>query len=65
VAGRGRGPRRHAVHAAAEPRDLPLARFIDRAGVHYPGIELVADTELSADSDPYLADHLLDGDILL
>ncbi len=47
-----------------EPRDLPLARFIDRASVHYPGIELVADTDLSADSDPYLADHLLDGDLL-
>ncbi len=47
-----------------EPADLPLARFIDRASVHYPGIELVADTELSADSDLYLADHLLDGDLL-
>ncbi|MCW2933288.1 MAG: erythronolide synthase [Actinomycetia bacterium] len=47
-----------------EPRYLPLARFIDRVSVHYPGIELVADTELSADSDPYLADHLLDGDLL-
>jgi enediyne polyketide synthase len=47
-----------------EPADMPLARFIDRASVHYPGIELVADTELSADSDPYLADHLLDGDLL-
>ena len=32
--------------------------------VHYPGIELVVDTDLSADSDPYLADHLLDGDLL-
>ena len=47
-----------------EPRELPLARFIDRPRVHYPGIELVADAELSADSDPYLADHLLDGDLL-
>jgi enediyne polyketide synthase len=47
-----------------EPADLPLARFIDRVSVHYPGIELVTDTELSADSDPYLADHLLDGDLL-
>ncbi len=46
------------------PADMPLARFIDRPSVHYPGIELVADTELSADSDPYLADHLLDGDLL-
>ena len=48
-----------------EPRELPLARFIDRVSVHYPGIELVADAELSASSDPYLADHLLDGDLLL
>ena len=47
-----------------EPRELPLARFIDRPRVYYPGIELVADAELSADSDPYLADHLLDGDLL-
>jgi enediyne polyketide synthase len=47
-----------------EPRELPLARFIDRPRVYYPGIELVADVELSADSDPYLADHLLDGDLL-
>jgi enediyne polyketide synthase len=48
-----------------EPRELPLARFIDRVSVYYPGIELVADAELSASSDPYLADHLLDGDLLL
>ena len=47
-----------------EPRELPLLRFIDRPRVHYPGIELVADAELSADSDLYLADHLLDGDLL-
>ena len=47
-----------------EPRELPLTRFIDRPRVYYPGIELVADAELSADSDLYLADHLLDGDLL-
>jgi enediyne polyketide synthase len=47
-----------------EPRDLPLTRFIDQPRVYYPGIELVADVELSATSDPYLADHLLDGDLL-
>ncbi len=47
-----------------EPCELPLTRFIDRPRVYYPGIELVADAELSADSDPYLADHLLDGDLL-
>ena len=33
--------------------------------MHYPDVELVTDTELSAGSDPYLADHLLDGDLLL
>jgi enediyne polyketide synthase len=47
-----------------EPSELPLTRFIDRPRVHYPGVELVADVDLSADSDPYLADHLLDGDLL-
>jgi enediyne polyketide synthase len=47
-----------------EHRELPLARFIDRPRVYYPGIEIVADAELSADSDPYLADHLLDGELL-
>ncbi len=49
---------------ALEPRELPLTRFIDRPRVYYPGIELVADVELSADSDPYLTDHLLDGEML-
>ncbi|MCW2935974.1 MAG: erythronolide synthase [Actinomycetia bacterium] len=44
---------------------LPLTRFIDRVIVHYPGIELVADADLSASSDPYLADHLPDGDLRL
>jgi enediyne polyketide synthase len=47
-----------------EPRELPLTRFIDQPRVHYPGIELVADAQLSADGDPYLVDHLLDGDLL-
>jgi enediyne polyketide synthase len=49
---------------ALESRELPLARFIERPRVYYPGIELVADVELSADSDPYLIDHLLDGEML-
>jgi enediyne polyketide synthase len=47
-----------------EPSELPLTRFIDRPRVHYPRIELIADAELSADRDPYLVDHLLDGDLL-
>jgi len=49
---------------AIEERELPLLRFVDRAQVHYPGIELVVDVDLSDGGDLYLADHLLDGDLL-
>jgi enediyne polyketide synthase len=48
-----------------EPRELPLLRFVERPVVHYPGVELVVDAELSAELDPYLGDHVLDGDRLL
>ncbi|MEV0678660.1 type I polyketide synthase [Actinosynnema sp. NPDC050436] len=44
--------------------DLPLTRFVDRVLVHYPGVELVTEADLSAGSDPYLADHRLAGDLL-
>ncbi|WP_262391273.1 SDR family NAD(P)-dependent oxidoreductase [Nocardiopsis sp. CNR-923] len=47
------------------PADLPLGRFVDRAVVHYTGVELVTETILSAHTDPYLDDHRLDGDALL
>ncbi|GAB3463384.1 type I polyketide synthase [Actinophytocola sediminis] len=47
-----------------EAEELPLTRFIDRVRVHYPGIELVTEADLTAGSDPYLADHLLEGDLL-
>jgi enediyne polyketide synthase len=36
-------------------------RFVDSVLVDYPGIEFVAECELSTDSDPYLNDHVLDG----
>ena len=48
-----------------EREELPLRRFLDRPVVHYPGIEIVADAEISEGSDPYLTDHALDGDLLL
>ncbi len=48
-----------------ERRELPLLRFVDRPQVHYPGVELVVDADLTADDDLYLLDHLLDGDLLL
>jgi enediyne polyketide synthase len=47
-----------------EPVEPPLLRFLDRVQAHYPGVEIVADAELSANGDLYLADHLLDGDLL-
>ncbi|MEO7262048.1 MAG: polyketide synthase dehydratase domain-containing protein, partial [Jatrophihabitantaceae bacterium] len=47
-----------------EQQEIPLLRFLERTQVFYPGIELVADADLSATGDLYLADHLLDGDLL-
>ncbi|MDT5036993.1 MAG: enediyne polyketide synthase, partial [Micromonosporaceae bacterium] len=44
--------------------ELPLHRFVDRVPVHYPGIELITEADLTAGGDPYLEDHLLDGDLL-
>ncbi|MEU4745676.1 SDR family NAD(P)-dependent oxidoreductase, partial [Actinosynnema sp. NPDC023658] len=44
--------------------ELPLARFLDRVLVHYPAVELVTEADLSDPSDPYLGDHLLEGDLL-
>src|SRR2546422_10875118 len=35
---------------------LPISRFIDQPRVYYPGIELITDADLSADSDLYLAE---------
>ena len=48
-----------------EQRELPLLRYLEHVQVHYPGIELVADAELSIDTDPYLADHSFKGEQLL
>jgi enediyne polyketide synthase len=36
-------------------------RFLESARVYYPGAELVADTRISPRTDPYLADHQIDG----
>jgi enediyne polyketide synthase len=48
-----------------ERREPPLRRFLERVRVHTPGVELIADSDLSTDGDPYLDDHVLDGDRLL
>ncbi|EDY52387.1 PskE [Streptomyces clavuligerus] len=43
---------------------LPLLRFVEKPLIRYHGVELVTEAELSVGNDPYLADHLLDGDLL-
>jgi enediyne polyketide synthase len=48
-----------------EADGLPLLRFLEKPRVFYPGIELVADAELSPGSDPYLDDHVFRGERLL
>jgi enediyne polyketide synthase len=42
--------------------DLPFLRFLENVRLHYAGIELIADSEVSADTDPYLKDHCFQGD---
>ncbi|WP_019030509.1 type I polyketide synthase [Salinispora arenicola] len=44
--------------------DLPLLRFTERPLVHYDGVELVCEVDLSPTTDPYLVDHRFDGDLL-
>ena len=45
--------------------ELPLLRFLEQVVVYYPGVELVVEARLSRGTDPYLADHVLDGTTLL
>jgi enediyne polyketide synthase len=45
--------------------ELPFARFLERPRLHYPGVELIADAELSTRTDPYLSDHIFQGTPLL
>jgi enediyne polyketide synthase len=52
------GPPRHVSLGAAE---LPILRFVDKPLLHYPGVELVVETELSRGRDLYAADHCVDG----
>ena len=47
--------------ADLRPEEPPFLRFVEQIRVHYPGIELVVDNELSLDNDPYLADHVYEG----
>ncbi|HEX6468234.1 MAG TPA: type I polyketide synthase [Streptosporangiaceae bacterium] len=44
--------------------ELPLLRYLEKPLVRYHGVELVTEVELNAGTDPYLADHRLDGNLL-
>ena len=48
----------------AEQAEIPFLRFLEHPRVYYPGIELVADAEISLASDPYLEDHVYQGERL-
>ncbi|MGE5826810.1 MAG: SDR family NAD(P)-dependent oxidoreductase [Micromonosporaceae bacterium] len=43
---------------------MPLLRFVGKPLVRYHGVELVSEVELSGQTDLYLPDHLLDGNML-
>ena len=65
-------PGRVAMHGrlgepAADPDPAPeiRGRFLEATRVYYPGVELVADTRFSPRTDPYLADHHIDGLMVL
>src|SRR6185295_14101988 len=47
-----------------ERPELPLLRYLEKPRVYVPGIELVVDAEVSADTDPHLADHVFRGEPL-
>ena len=42
--------------------DLPFLRFLEHQRAYYPGVELIVDADLSADADPYLVDHVFQGE---
>jgi enediyne polyketide synthase len=51
--------------ADSEPAPEIHGRFLETTRVYYPGVELVADTKFSPRTDPYLADHHIDGLMVL
>lgn len=48
-----------------EQAELPFLRFLEQTRVYYPGVELVSDVELSTETDPYVDDHMFQGERLL
>ena len=52
----------HLPTLAFDHSELPFLRFLENVRLHYPGIELIADAEISADTDLYLKEHCFQGD---
>ncbi len=48
-----------------EQPDLPFLRFLEQPRCYVPGVELVVEAQLAPDADPYLDDHVLQGERLL
>jgi enediyne polyketide synthase len=44
-----------------DPPELPLLRFVERTRLLVPGVELIAEADLSLDTDLYLGDHVYQG----
>ncbi len=47
-----------------EKPELRFLRFLERKKIYYPGVELIVEADLSTDSDPYLQDHVFQGEPL-
>lgn len=47
-----------------ETPELPMLRFVEWPRVFVPQVELVVDVEISTGTDPYLDDHVFEGDRL-
>ena len=47
-----------------KPQELSFLRFLETKKVHYTGIELITEAELSLDNDPYLQDHVYQGEYI-
>lgn len=45
-----------------EHPEFPFLRFLEQPRIYYPGIELVVDADLSVGTDPYLNDHVYQGE---
>jgi enediyne polyketide synthase len=58
----GRFNERSQWRLASSP--LPFSRFLESPRVHYAGIELVADANVSTATDPYVTDHRIHNQLL-